>query len=496
MLYLKQGVSLDLATKDSYGFTIQVTDEGGASAPKPTPVTLTVITPPTAPTVSFTPGNGDLVGASVNVVVTFTKAVRNLNDSALTNSNAHLVVELKKDGTGSDLAVSGRVTINANKTAITIDPANNLAPGNYTLERDLPATRTLSAGATGTDVFEVETENGITTTVTIVVTGANDAPTATVIAWVPPATDGSIAEDTVTSSRVKIADLSTDDVDDGDSHSFALGGMDGASFEIDGGELYLRQDVMLDHDTKDRYRFTVTATDRIGASAITTFTLSVINVNEAPAFAQKSYVFELEENRSGPVTLGTLTAIDPNAGDTVAYGISAGGKGLFAIDPTSGVLSYIGPGEDYESETHVYALTVSATDGEGLSAEASVTVKVTDEEAGTARARLARVNEAILPELSRAIVSGVVKLVADRIQEARANTAGEGRLAIAGRSVRATAGVRWNGTARWWGRVSGWTRACARTSWPAWRCPGRRGGSTGPTAAKRYRRWRGRTRAG
>ena len=71
------------------------------------------------------------MGPNVTVTVTFGEAVRNINNSAITNSNAHAVVELKKDNTGSDLAVTGRVTILGQ--VITIDPASALITGSYTV---------------------------------------------------------------------------------------------------------------------------------------------------------------------------------------------------------------------------------------------------------------------------------------------------------------------------------------------------------------------------
>ena len=75
-----------------------------------------------APSVTFSPASGHTVGPNVTVTVTFGEAVRNINNSAITNSNAHAVVELKKDNTGSDLAGTGQVTISGQ--VITITPAS------------------------------------------------------------------------------------------------------------------------------------------------------------------------------------------------------------------------------------------------------------------------------------------------------------------------------------------------------------------------------------
>ena len=87
-----------------------------------------------APTVTFAPKNGATAGPGVTVKATFTEAIRNVGDgSAVTNANAHLAVELKKDGAGDDLAVVGRVTVNGNKTVLAIVPASPLAAGSYTV---------------------------------------------------------------------------------------------------------------------------------------------------------------------------------------------------------------------------------------------------------------------------------------------------------------------------------------------------------------------------
>ena len=88
-----------------------------------------------APTVTFAPATGATAGPATNVTVTFTEAVRNLDNGDITDTNAHLTVELKKsDGTGADLAGSGQVSIDDANKVITIDPAADLAAGDYTVK--------------------------------------------------------------------------------------------------------------------------------------------------------------------------------------------------------------------------------------------------------------------------------------------------------------------------------------------------------------------------
>ena len=103
-------------------------------------------------------------------------------------------------------------------------------------------------------------------------------------------------------------------------------------------------------------------------------------VNGPPAFGQTSYEFTLAENADGGangVSLGAVSATDPED-STITYSIEAGDSdGLFAIDSETGALSYQGAGEDYESETRGYELTVRASDG-GLHSDVTVAVNVTD----------------------------------------------------------------------------------------------------------------------
>ena len=87
----------------------------------------------TAPTVTFSPLHGATAGPGADVTATFTEAIRLQNDAPVTDANAHTAVELKKDGAGADLAAAGRVTVNGNKTVLTIDPASPLAAGSYTV---------------------------------------------------------------------------------------------------------------------------------------------------------------------------------------------------------------------------------------------------------------------------------------------------------------------------------------------------------------------------
>ena len=132
-----------------------------------------------------------------------------------------------------------------------------------------------------------------------------------------------------------------------------------------------------------------TAPDRIGTFAIrvevadgrggTAAAVVAVEVGNRPPEFGTPPGFEIAENRDGratPLTLGRVHVTDPD-GDAVELGL-APGSDRFAIDPASGLLSYTGPGEDFEAGPNRYALTVTATDGLGGEARVEVVVDVVD----------------------------------------------------------------------------------------------------------------------
>ena len=99
-----------------------------------------------------------------------------------------------------------------------------------------------------------------------------------------------------------------------------------------------------------------------------------------PVFGERSYRFELPENADGrrrAVALGTVSAEDPD-GEAVTYALASDGGGRFAVGSSDGAVTYTGPGEDYESDTNRYELTVRARDPDGEEARTEVVVEVTD----------------------------------------------------------------------------------------------------------------------
>ena len=216
-------------------------------------------------------------------------------------------------------------------------------------------------------------------TVTVNVTDAQEAPAFA---------EGSYAFDLAENAdggaiRVALGAVSATDPEDGTvTYSIEAGNSDGL-FAIDSETGALSyQGAGEDYESgTTSYDLTVRASDGSLHSEVTV-TVNVIDAQEAPAFAEGSYAFDLAENADGAtisVALGAVSATDPED-STITYSIEAGNPGgLFAIDSETGALSYQGAGEDYESGTTSYELTVRAGDG-SLHSDVTVTVNVTDVE--------------------------------------------------------------------------------------------------------------------
>ena len=156
----------------------------------------------------------------------------------------------------------------------------------------------------------------------------------------------------------------------------------------------------LNHEMKDSYMVTVTATDPFGAMVTSLVTITVTDVNEAPSVEGVASIdhaenaIELDVDASTDnVDAAEYTATDADEGDAPAelrWSLSGADAGKFNITD-SGAMRTLSFKEapDYESPgdsggNNVYEVTVKVTDSKSNSDEQDVTVKVTNmEEDGT-----------------------------------------------------------------------------------------------------------------
>ncbi len=207
----------------------------------------------------------------------------------------------------------------------------------------------------------------------ISVTNANDAPVVNAATF-------SIDENR--NNGTNVGTVTVSDQDGGQSHTFAItGGNTNGAFAINAstGQITVANKSALDYETNPVFHLTVQATDN-GApplSGSNTITINLNDVNEAPVVSAAT--FSVDENSANGTVVGTVSASDPDAGQTLTYSIQAGDpNGAFAINASTGQITVAnGSLLDYET-TPSYSLTVRATDNASspLFGEATITINL------------------------------------------------------------------------------------------------------------------------
>ena len=161
--------------------------------------------------------------------------------------------------------------------------------------------------------------------------------------------------------------------------AYSLSGTDAASFAIGGstGQITTIANVTYDYETKSSYSLTVDVSDGKLSDSIDV-TVSLNNVNEAPAFADDAVTaLSVNENSAAGTKVGSVfTATDPDASDTLAYSLSGTDAASFVIGALTGqIATKTGETYNYEAKSS-YSLTVVATDAGGLTDSVAVTVSL------------------------------------------------------------------------------------------------------------------------
>ncbi len=218
------------------------------------------------------------------------------------------------------------------------------------------------------------TDNGTpaassTVPVTINLTNVNEAPTFGAASYT-----FSVAENSA--SGANVGSVSATDPDAGTTLTYSLSGPGSSNFAISStGAITIASGAALDFETTPSYSLTVTASDG-SLSATAPVTINLSNVNEAPAFGAASYTFSVAENSASGASVGSVSAVDPDAGTTLTYSLSGPGSSNFAISSTGVITVATGAALDFETIPS-YSLTVTASDG-SLSATAPVTINLSN----------------------------------------------------------------------------------------------------------------------
>ena len=211
-----------------------------------------------------------------------------------------------------------------------------------------------------------------TAALTLTVTNVNEAPvfsTATPLTLsVVEGTTGSIG------SPVTATDP------EGGSITYTLTGADASSFDIDSatGQLSVVSGTTLNHERKQSYSFSVVATDGDATplSASRAVTIGVTDADETLTIGGLSNAAVAE---NAPWTSAAPSVA--GATGSVTWTVEGVDASAFGIDGSTGVLSMVARDREAPADDdgdNVYAVTVKATDADGISGTAALTLTVTN----------------------------------------------------------------------------------------------------------------------
>ncbi|MDP2240501.1 MAG: Ig-like domain-containing protein, partial [Burkholderiales bacterium] len=342
----------DVGANNIYDVTVQVSD-GATTDTQAIAVTVTDVG-----ALAITSNGGGAAATPISVAenTTAVTTVTAVSENPITYS-------IVAGGDGAKFA------INATTGALTF-----VAAPNFEAPTDV--------GANNVYDLTVQASDGATTdtqTIAVTVTNVNEAPVITSNGG------GATAAASVAENATAVTTVTATDADAGATLTYSIsGGADAAKFAINSGTGALTFLVAPDFETPtdvggdNVYDVTVQVSD-----GVTTDTQAIaVTVTDVGALAITSNgggaaaALNVAENATA---VTTVTAVSENP---ITYSIVVGGDGAkFAINPTTGVLTFVAP-PDFEAPTdgglnNVYDVTVQADDGATTDTQ-TIAVTVTD----------------------------------------------------------------------------------------------------------------------
>jgi hypothetical protein len=144
------------------------------------------------------------------------------------------------------------------------------------------------------------------------------------------------------------------------------------------GAITVNNAAAVDFEATPSFTLTITVTDGGALEVSQDVIVNLTNVNEPPTVAP-GQTFSVPENSAVGTVVNTVAASDPDADKTLTFGITSGNtNNAFAINAATGAITVNTTAAlDFEV-TPSFNLTVTATDGGGLSASQTVVVNLTN----------------------------------------------------------------------------------------------------------------------
>ncbi|MFN9434172.1 MAG: cadherin repeat domain-containing protein, partial [Planctomycetota bacterium] len=326
---LRASNSFDFETNSSYTVRIRATDQGGLFTEKAFAIAVV--------NVNETPTNIGLSNTSIleNAGVDATVGSFTTTDADAGDTFTYSLVTGAGDGDNGAFNISGN-TLRA------------------TSGFDFEGKSLYTVRVRSTDQGGLFTEKSFI----ITVVDANEAPTNIGLS------SASVPENA--GINAPIGTLSTSDIDAGNTFTYALvdgvGDDDNPAFAILGSTLLAVDS--FDFEARSSYTVRIRSTDQGGLFTEKVFVITVTDSNETPTDIGLSNVL-IAENAGPNATVGTLSSVDPDAGNTFSYSLVAGAgstdNGAFSI---SGNTLRASNSFDFETNSS-YTVRIRATDQGG-----------------------------------------------------------------------------------------------------------------------------------
>ena len=331
---------LNIGDSEVLTIPVTVTDDNGAADTSQIQITVS--------------GTNDapIAGASVSASVDEGDAVIN---GQLTSSDVD-------DGATSTFTVSSGSTA-PDGFVLNADGSYHFDPTDSAYEHlNVGDSEVLTVPVTITD------DNGETdmSQIQITVSGSNDAPTA--IAFTR-----TVVAENATASTV-VAQMSTQDIDDGESFTYSIIDDVSGLFEVSGDQIVIKAGANVDFETGASHDVIVQVNDASGLTHTRSVTLTVNDVNEAPT----DIVFSadtVDENAAAGTVVATVTTTDEDSGETFSYALNDE-SGLFEMSANQVVVK-AGANIDFESDVS-HDIGVEVTDSAGNTLTEKFTINVND----------------------------------------------------------------------------------------------------------------------
>jgi hypothetical protein len=323
-LKLKDGVSLNHEEADAVSVTVTATDSGGLETSE-----------------------------------TFEIAVGDVNEAPTEIALDNLIVD--ENAEGATVGSLSTTDVDAGDTAsyVVSDDRFEVVDGDLKLKDGVSLNYeeedSVSVTVTATDPGGLETEQ----TFDITVGDVDEVPTGITL-------DNLIVYEN--SDGVKVGSLSVTNLGIGETVSYTVSD---DRFEVVDGDLKLKDGVSLNHEEEDTVSVTITVPGDGLLSTSQTFDITVGDINEAPVEIALDNL-SVAENVAG-ATIGALSSIDVDAGDTATYAVS---DDRFEI--VDGDLKLKDGVSLNHEEADAVSVTVTATDTGGLETSQTFEIAVTD----------------------------------------------------------------------------------------------------------------------